>query len=321
VSDRLSIPSPEEIADLQLPASTEDLIAEYDRRVGHRVEYLWKWLYEVFPRYRLSCVPERHHEAVRERKLLLTMFYTLLDDLADLHGDRATLMEARKLPFPHTTVDRDRPTVDDAYLDVATSVWRAVEDRMETAPRREEFRPIFRFDCRQFINSVHYGYLVSETPGLATERGAYAHGVHNMAQFSYADVDIMYSPGFDVADLRTLRSVVWPAQRLARIANWVATWQREVAENDPTSGVVVRSLEAGVLTVDELADPDVSTGELVDRIEDRDTEQQFLQEWDRCYDRLLERLQTCEAHSVDLRDYVTGMREMRTLYLDSRDRL
>ena len=318
MDDRTSLPSPEEVADLRLPETAREVVGVYDRRVGDRPRYLWKWLYEVFPRYRLSSVPDRHGGTVREGKLLLTVYYTLLDDLADLHGDRATFLEARKLALPRARVD-STAGVDTDYLSLARLVWEAVEETLWTAPRAGEFESTFQFDLEQVLNAMHYGMLVNERPPVATETGTATYSEHNMAQFSYADLDIMFSPGFSTADLRPLREVVWTAQRLARISNWVATWEREVGEGDPTSGVVVYALQEGVVDLAELEDPAVSGDVLVNRIREAGVEQRFLEEWDRLFDRLRER--SHDTESVDLDAYVAGMDEMRQLYLDSRGRI
>jgi len=318
VSDRAPLPSPEEIANLRLPETAQEAVEVYDRRVGHRPRYLWKWLYEVFPRYRLSSVPDRHHGTVREGKLLLTVYYTLLDDLADLHGDRVTFLETRKLSLPRARAS-GADNVDTDSLALARLVWEGVEDTLDAAPRAGEFEMPFQFDLEQVLNAMHYGMLVTERPTVATETGTATYSEHNMAQFSYADLDLMFSPDFATADLRPLREVVWTAQRLARISNWVATWEREVGEGDPTSGVVVCALQEGVVDPDELDDPTVSSETLVDRIREAEVEQRFLEEWDRLYDRLREH--SHEAESVDIDAYVAGMDEMRELYLDSQGRL
>lgn len=319
VDDPSPVPSPAEISELQLPETAGELIREYNRRIGHRPEYLWRWLYAVFPRYRLSSVPDRFHGTVREQKLLLTIYYTLIDDLADYYEDRETFMEARKLPRAGIEVYYGRPDVDDDYLAFTETVWETVEAGLRTAARSAEFWPAFEFDCQQVLNAVHYGILVHEIPELATEFGTDAYNEHNMAQFSYADIDVMFSPAFDASELRPLREVVWRAQRLARISNWVATWEREIEEGDLTSGVVVRALADGIVSPEDLTDPDVSNEALIEHIRDCDIEREFLDEWDRLYDRLIDR--TYEVESIDLRDYVTGMKEMRDLYQANRGRL
>ncbi|WP_276271220.1 hypothetical protein [Haloarcula litorea] len=317
--DRSARPSPDEIEALELPEGARRLCERYEECIDRRPDYLWKWLYATFPRYRLSSVASAHGSVVREQKLLLTMFYTALDDVADTYGDGTTFLEALKLPLPGATPDLDRSAVDTDALRFVTAAWDAVTETLGEAPRAEEFYPTFRFDLQQVLNAMHYGYLVTESPELATRRGTDAHAVHNMAQFSYADLDLMYSPGFDRGDLRALRRVVWPAQRLARIANWVATWEREVAEADPTSGILVDALVEDVVRVEELTDPATPDEAVIERVRDHGIEHRYVEEWERIYERL--RTESHEARTVDLDDYVAGMADVRDLYLDSRGRI
>lgn len=314
-----SLPSTDDIAALELPDRARTLCERYERCIGRRPTYLWRWLYAVFPRYRLSSVPARHHDTLRELKLMLTMFYTALDDVADTHGDETTFLEAMKLPLPGARPDPDREAVDSDALAFTTAAWETVADSLRTAPRAGEFWSVFRFDVQQVLNAMHYGCLVNETPQLATEAGTNAYAVHNMAQFSYADMDLMHSPGFDRTDLRPLRQLIWPAQRLARIANWLATWEREVAEADPTSGILVEALSRDVVTVEELTDAETPDEELVARIRDHGIERRYREEWDRVYEELTEAQHPVD--SVDPQQYLTGIREMRDLYLDNRGRI
>jgi len=317
--DSVSVPSPDEIRSTELPPVVTDILSEYQHRIGHRSDFLWQWLYDVFPRYRLSSVPDRHHGAVREQKLLLTIYYTLLDDLADVHGDRTTFIAARLLPFGVTPSSDEWTGVDDDYLSLAERAWTATRERLESAPRADEFWSLFTFDLQQPLTAMHYGCLVREYPQVLTETDTDVYDQHNMAQFSYADIDIMHSPAFEQSDLGGVREVVWAAQRLARISNWVATWERELAEGDPTSAVVVRALRDGVVSLSDVTDPERDADHLVERIRDHGIEQAFLDEWDRLYDHL--RQSSYDIASVDAAAYVTGMVEMRDLYLAYSDRL
>ncbi|PSP95806.1 hypothetical protein BRC91_00455, partial [Halobacteriales archaeon QS_4_62_28] len=107
--------------------------------------------------------------------------------------------------------------------------------------------------------------------------------------------------------------------RLARIANWVATWEREVAEGDPTSGILVEALSRGIVDAAELSDPSVPDEELVQRIRAHGIERRYRDEWDRIYEEL-----SSERHAVDgvdTQSYLAGIRDMRDLYLDNRGRI
>lgn len=317
--DCSSVPSATKISDIRLPETARELVQLYDRRIGQRPAFLWRWLYTVLPRCRLSSVPDRFHESVREQKLVLTIYYTLLDDLADTFEDRETFTEVRKLPRPGVGITDNRPDVDTDYVAFTETVWETVEAGIRDAPRSDQFWEIFEFDCHQVINAMDYGLLVNEHPALVTEPGTDRYNEHNMALFSYADIDIMYSPEFETSDLRPLRRVIWRAQRLARIANWVATWEREVETGDLTSAVAVRALTEDVLSHEELTDPEIADGTLISRIQQHGIEQSFIDEWDRLYTHL--RDQQYAVESLDMHDYIRGMEEIRDLYLANRGRI
>ncbi|MFC5972074.1 hypothetical protein ACFPYI_12110 [Halomarina salina] len=163
---------------------------------------------------------------------------------------------------------------------------------------------------------MDYGWLINDTPEAATPRGTDTYGPHNMTMFSYAAIDIMHSPAFAATDIGELREVVWDAQRLARIGNWVTTWERELREGDYTAGVVVKAIADDVVSIDELESPDVSDDELIERIHEAAIEQSFQDNWEEEYQSLREK--TFTTNSVDLEAYVDGMTEVRDLHRASR---
>ncbi|KAB1198524.1 hypothetical protein GJR99_13755 [Haloferax sp. MBLA0078] len=299
-----------------LPPAVENLTTRYQTVIGERDEYIWKWLYEVFPHICLSSVPGQNTEAARKQKLLLTLFVTLLDDLADLHHDKGTFDQARKIPFPSADSSPDHPDCDREYLEFTQRVWDQFYESLERAPRFDEFERLFYYDFRQAINAMEYSWLLNTFPHVMNMRGSNTYGPHNMVMFSYADIDLMYAPEFDCEDLSALRETVWDAQKLARIGNWVSTWERELHEGDYTAGVVSKTISDGYLTVDELVGDEYSPEELIDQIHDAGIEDQFHDEWARQYAELMGGIPVAE--SVDLREYVRGMETVYGFHLESR---
>lgn len=306
----------EDIQALTLPPAISDLTTEYTARIGHRNGFIWKWLYAVFPPIRLSTVDDSRTEIVRCQKVLLTLFITLLDDLTDVHGDKQTFDQARKIPFPGTTADSSTDGVQQSYLEFAQTVWDAFHSTLTDAARYDEFKNVFFYDLRQAINAMDYGWLLNDYPELTNTTGSDIYGPHNMVLFGYAAIDLMHSPNFNCADLGILRECIWDAQRLARIGNWVTTWEREIREGDYTSGVVIRALTNGVVTIEELESDAVPDAQLITRIHDEDIEEQYLNEWDDLYAELLNR--NYRTKSVDIPAYVRGMKTVRKLHLASR---
>lgn len=301
-----------------LPPELSELAAEYDAQIGIRDEYLWKWMAQLLPSFQLPCVPAEHVDAANRQKLLLTMYITTVDDIVEYSGDKETFEEARKIPFPYRTVDSSSSFVDSKTLVFAARVWKRLEKQLTDAPRYDEFEDIFHFDIRQALNAMEYSLLVSRYPAIANETGTDHYDSHNMVMFGYSDIDLMYAPDFDLDDLSTLRSTLWKTQRLARIGNWLTTWERELHEGDYSSGVVVTAIKEGIIDVNELAEglssSEIST--ITDRVKESEIEERLYNEWDRTYTRLLET--AFETESIDLNEFIRGMETVFEYHINSK---
>jgi hypothetical protein len=244
----------EEAQNTELPPVVAELSAEYDRCIGDRDEFLWKWIHNLFDAFTLPCVPSEHWETVKETKTMLTMYVTVLDDLADRHGDSATFEQARRIPLAPEAVRPDAPGVDAETIEFAVTLWSHIEERLADAPEYDDYVDIFRFDVRQVLNAMEYGWILNKNRHMSNIAESRQFGPYNMVMFPYADVDLMWSPAFDRSELGKLRSLLLDLQQMARIGNWITTWERELYEGDYTAGVVVKALERGIIAPDE--DPD-----------------------------------------------------------------
>lgn len=65
---------------------------------------------------------------------------------------------------------------------------------------------------------------------------------------------------------------------MARIGNWLTTWERELTEGDFSSGIVVCAIRRRVITASEAKRGDVDR--LVDRITAHGIEAEFIREWE-----------------------------------------
>jgi hypothetical protein len=292
----------------ELPSELDPLLDHYATVTEDRDELLWQWLYYVFPSFRLSSVAAAHAETTRKAKFCFSLFMTVLDDLSERHRDKETFEQGRKIPFESTRCDPDAPGVDGESLSLLRHAWDLTEKYLERAPRRGEFRELFEFDLRQSLNTMDYNRLVNDGPQLASPQGAEMYDTHNMLLYVYVDIDLAFSPGFDRADLATLRDVTWDAQRLARIGNWVTTWERELDECDYTSRVVIEALERGIITEAEIRSDDVPNDALVRRVKAAGIEREHLLTWNETYRKLVSR--EYDVDSVDIHAFVDGMRHL-----------
>ncbi|WP_049928498.1 hypothetical protein [Halopiger goleimassiliensis] len=292
-----------------LPDDLLPIADEYDAVVGIRDRSLWQWLYHVFPAFRLSCVDEDRRRTTREMKLLLSVYVTLTDDVAERHGDRATFDELATIPFERSRVDPERPAVDGDVIRFARRLWNRFRTLYDRCPRSDELDRLLRFDLRQVLRAIEYSSLLERQPALLSTRELWEHDVHNMVVFCYADVDLAAGRPFETSDLATLRDLCAHTQRMARIGNWIASWERELHDGDCSSGVVARALETGVITRGDIRaiqrEPTAETvGPIVDAIDDSSVETALLERWYAEYDAASRIVPSLE--SVDGASYLDG---------------
>lgn len=303
------------INDVALPKPVLIHVEEYERVMGDRDRFVWKWIYSLLPAFTLSSVPREKAGTARIQKTLLTILITLLDDVAEKHGDARTFDEISRIIHGRETDPAD-PAGDAEVIDFAARLWSELETGLADAPRHAEVREVFEYDLRQALNAMDYSRMINEHLSMANLNGTEHYGPHNMVMFPYADVDVMYSPSFAFADFGELRELIWDLQKMARIGNWLTTWEREVHEGDYTAGIVVYALRNDVVTFDELeASSPARRDDLIARIKECGIEDRFMAEWCRRYRAVTER--EYRADSVDLDGFIEGMETVMEYHLAS----
>jgi len=303
------------IRGLNLPEQVLEHVESYEAVAGDRDRFVWKWIYSLLPSFTLSSVPQENMGSVRVLKTNLTILITLLDDLAEKHGDTATFdsvwrcIEGREIG--ECPDDADEETV--AFAD---ELWSEIKAGLVDAPRHGEMREVFEYDLRQALNAMDYSRMLNDHLPMANLAGTEHYGPHNMVMFPYADIDIMHSPSFEVTDLGKIRELIWHLQKMARIGNWLTTWEREIQEGDFTAGIVVHALQDGVVSIAELEASDAQRrAELIERIKKREIEDRFMTEWWRRHRAIKET--NYHADSVDVDAFVTGMETVMQHHLAS----
>lgn len=297
-----------------LPPTVREFADKYDRAVGERDRFLWKWIHNLFDEFTLSSVARDAMDAARERKTLLTVLITTLDDLAERDGGDAVFGRAQRVPFG--SVDTAGGDPERRVLGFLEDLWAEIESGLGGAPRYAEFAGLFEYDLRQTVNAMEYSRVLNDNPAMANRAEAERYDAYNMAMFPYACVDLMYSPTFDRTELGELRSLLCDLQQMARIGNWLTTWERELAEGDFSSGIAVCAVRRGVITPAEVTNADEATvAALVDRIKSHGIESEFTREWQIRHKSVRKR--TTGLASVDGDAIVDGLESVMTHHLAS----
>jgi hypothetical protein len=316
------------VRDHDLPPELRELVGEYESIRGARSRFIWKWIHRLAPKNTMPFVDDSHAAAVTTDKTILVLFITLLDDLVERRSDYETFDAITGLVrLGGAGADASVPGASDAdidaeYVSFAARVWERLNERIRRGPRYDRYEPLYRFDVRQVLTAIEYSTLAIERPELATGSDFRRYETHNMGVCAFADIDLMHATVDLDGDLPAFRDAVHAAQRMARIGNWLSTWERELREGDTSSAVVVAALERDIVTPDELsalAGPDGdadAAARAVERIEAHDLETELLAEWNDQHRRLAEAAARIEA--ADLGPFVDGTEEVLRYHLASR---
>lgn len=297
-----------------------ELAKEYDERIGIRDEYLWRWLETIWEIVTLDCVPEERRDTVATHKTVLSMYITVVDDLAGNLQDARSLHEASKIPFDHTTPRLEDKGVRTDYLQFLKTVWETSESLLSEAIRETEFRPLLEYDFRLGLMSMDYEELANTYPEMLNVPEMLHYTPHNVMMLVGADIDLMHSPSFDRLELAAVRETIYRSQQLCRIGNCASTWERELLEGDLTSLVCTEALSQGLLTPEQLEElcrepSDADLDEITNLIRQHGFETALLRWWDQRHAELL--LNLPEAKSVDLEAYVQDIEVVRAYQIAS----
>lgn len=308
----------ETVEDVTVPPELRSIMDAYYAHLDDRSPYQWKWLFWAFQEYQLSCVDDAHRERLAVVKTGLGVFNALLDDVAEDENDRETFWELAKCVHPEVDPDWERPDIDPRYAAAARAMWTRITDLLEVAPRYGEFRDLWLFDVRNAITGMDYSELSTRYDALVNDVESWLYDTQNVMTVGLTMMDLMYSPSFDRTDLRPLRQILYLAQEMWRIGNWLMTWRRELVEGDHSAAVVITALREGIVTEDELDAIEAGTTdpeEAIERIESADIEESLLAEWERRRDAILDR--RSELGTVDVEAFVRASERVVSTQLAS----
>lgn len=282
---------------LDIPANLQSWITRY-RHVGERESYLWRWCLFAVDCMTLSSVDRELRTEVRDTKFLVGMFNCLIDDVVD--RDHNPRLFRSLLSLLHGAKPQGDNEQEQRLVEFVASVWNEIWRKARLFPRFQEFQSLLEFDLRQLTIAVEHSDLTSQLPEMVNRIEHDLYSAHGMMVTIAATLDLMSSPGFNRNDLSALRSLLWHAESMARIGNLVSTWEREIDDDDFTSGVFMEALWRGLVTHDQLRSD--NRDELVKVIVRSDIEADFLRKWE--HHRTQVRRLGAALKSIDIEDYI-----------------
>lgn len=276
------------------------------KEVLERPGYLWQWCYEEIKNTTLDAVSQDCKYFLYNTKLLSVIFLTLLDDLADKYKNEPLLLLAMQIPYGTSLSVEGLSEKEKTYLDVCSRVWKIIISNLTQFPRYKEFENILLFDYQQLFTTMRHAILNNMHPCMLNLSESVLYQGYNMHIVINLMMDVMCCSNIDRDELGVLRSIALKAQSMCRIANWLATWERELQDLDYTSGVIACAVERKYITLNGLqclsAD---DLHELIDKIRESDIEASLMYQWEAFRQSAIKEMK--RVSSVDLTSYCQGM--------------
>lgn len=304
----------EEMQEIKIPPELQKWVKEYEK-VGKRKNFIWKWAYRVAQIITFPGVPRRYQRSLSKTKFLMIMFIVLLDDVSDEMQNKKLLDEILKIPFEENYIKTSQLSQKEKrYLDFTIEIWHFIQKIIRGYPYYQKFRSILEYDTRQLLNGTRYAYLVNQNLYLANEIEYQIYLSYNTPVLLNYMIDLTCLPKFDVKNLWSVRKIAWYAQLMTRIDNWISTWEREIEEDDFTSGVFVYALENNIVEVEMLRQN--RSEEIVEKIKKSKTEEYFLKQWEKFYNEMSNLIK--KNKSIDGKEILEMVEELAILHLVSK---
>ena len=268
---------------IKLPPELEKWVKEYEK-VGERKEFIWKWLYKMNKISSFFEISKSQSYLLYKIKTLFNMLIILIDDVAEKNKD-VLLKEILKVPVEKNFINfRYLSSEDRRYLNFTIKVWREIEKILNKFPCNKKYQVIFDFDIRQFISEVIYSNLIYKDPFLMNELEYWTYLPQGMQIIIDFDLDLIESnKNFNKEELGLAREIVLIFQQMARIGNWVSTWEREAKSKDFTAILFPLAKRYDLISCKDLIE---ASDKISEKIRRERIEKELLGEWEVRYKKV-----------------------------------
>lgn len=323
----------EEIKKVELPPELQKWVKEYEK-VGERDGFIWNLWYQIFKNDPslvflksvkkneesfISIRPVANCELLlssRSIKLLITMFVVQIDDIADNKQYQKLLNELLKIPFKKDNIKiKHLSTEDKKYFIFTQKLWNYIEKQIRNYPNYKELKEIFAYDISQIFNTMKYSFLINKNSYLINKTEHWLYLPNNMAFMIGLMINLMGAEKFYLKKIGILRKTIYEAQKMGRISNWITTWQREVKNDDFTSGVFVYAIDKNILTPNDFKA--MPKNKIIDKIKKAKIENILLKEWEAFYNKIKYNFK--KNILINKKSFLNWLKYLLVLDLSSRD--
>lgn len=274
----------EAIQKVKLPEELQKWVKEYEK-VGGRDEFIWKWFFKINQEITLLGIKKEYQASLEKSRFLITILIVSIDDIFDTLQNKELLNITKYFFNSSNQIKSARlNTKEKQYIKLIIKTWKHIQKSITTFPKYKNYKDLFEFYILQALNSMHYDYLVNHNHYLINRKRAWQYSTYSMPVMIDIILNLMCASRFNTKEFSLLMEIGVNAQKMARIGNWVSTWEREVKDNDFSSGVFAYALGSGIIRLQDLKKQ--NKNKIIKKIKQAQIENTLILEWEKCYQRI-----------------------------------
>ena len=296
---------------VELPVNLEKWVREYEK-IGKRDDFFWKFIYKLNLKVNLFGVSGLHKSD--ELKFLMTMYIILVDDIVDKKQDKNLLEAFLKINGSRQDklIFKSFKTPQKEGLEFTSKLLGYMQEKIKKLPGYKSFYELLRYDISQTLNAMNYAFLINKNPYLINKVEHWLYSPHTLQGMINCTLDLMCFSRFHFKQLGKIREIFWNAQKMARISNCLATWEREVNEKDVTSSVFVYAVDRQLLSIKDFSGTRGKRDQLIARIGHSSISKELLKEWENCHHAISLHKRT---EGTNVKEFLVAMEEILLMHL------
>ncbi|MCK5413234.1 MAG: hypothetical protein KAI57_02555 [Candidatus Pacebacteria bacterium] len=299
------------IEKIRIPLKLRNWINEYEK-LGLRNDFIWKLFISVEKEVNYILVPKKHKTSLNEVQFLIAMYIVLIDDIADHENNNKLLKALFKVPFSQNNINYNKLNKKELeYIKLTIKIWKRINEIISSYSGYLMLKTIFEYDLEQMINAVNYDYIINNNRFLINRTECFLYSPHSMKFVINPTIHLMCLSKLDLNDVSSIRQIDWRAQKMLRIGNWISTWEREIDENDFTSGVFAYAIDSEIINLEEIKKNKKKL--IIKKIKNSNIEKKLLSEWGKNYTAILN--YDKKIKYLDIKCFLNGLEKILSLEL------
>lgn len=215
----------------------EELRKKHPALYTHRTFFLWEMAQAVFELTSLN-LHGADFLASNSLKCQAGVLTVVFDDICDLGTDQTVFHKA--VLALQGQIDSDNIETCQFIADT----WAAFQSSITQTPNFELLKPTLEEAYQHWIASFEYSIWLRGSSRFEEKWENHLEMIsHSMTLYLAGLIDLLFVPNLSTHQAAAAAKIFVRTQKMAEIGNWKATWPRELAQRDFTSGVFTIALQ------------------------------------------------------------------------------